>query len=199
MTPPNLKPLVFLVGTMPLVWLGCRYVGGELGFNPIEAANRFLGDWALRLLLVTLSLSPLFRVTGWRAPVELRRLVGVFAFAYAMLHIASYLALDLGFDWRIFAADIVKRRYITLGMASFLLMLPLALTSLDVAIRRLGLARWRHLHRLVFPCAGFAVAHHWLMVKADIRTPLFHAAILTVLIVFRLMSGRAEKTPARVP
>lgn len=182
----NLKPLTFVLGLWPLAWLCCRAVNGELGFNPIETVNRFLGDWALRFLLLTLALTPLRMLTGWNSLAHLRRMIGLFAFAYACLHLTSYVALDLQFEWRVLLQDFIQRRYITVGLGAFVLMAPLALTSSDGMVRRLGGRRWRALHRLVFPCALLAVGHYWLMVKADVTGPGFYAATLAVLMAFRI-------------
>lgn len=180
-----LKPVVFALALAPLGWLVWQALFGYLGVNPIETVNRFLGDWALRFVLIALAVTPLRKVTGWAPIARLRRMLGLFAFFYVCLHLSSYLGLDLFFDWQALAKDIVKRRYITLGMAAFVLLLPLAATSTDAMIRRLGGRRWRLLHKLVFAIAVLGVAHYWLMVKADIRLPLLHAAILGVLLGFR--------------
>ncbi|MBX9633522.1 MAG: sulfoxide reductase heme-binding subunit YedZ [Magnetospirillum sp.] len=197
MVAAGLRPIVFAISLLPLVWLARNAWLGELGINPIETVNRYLGDWALRFLLIALAVTPLRRVTGWPGLARLRRMLGLFAFAYAILHLASYLGLDLFFDWRSFGQDILRRRYISLGMVAFVLLLPLALTSTNGMVRRLGGQRWRALHMLVFPLSMFAVAHYWLMVKADIRAPLVHAAFLASLLGVRLFTQwRKETIPA---
>lgn len=183
---PWLKPAIFAVLLAPLVWLVWLAGHDGLGVNPVEFVNRTLGDWALRMVLLALAVTPLRQWTGWAALARLRRMVGLFAFFYVCLHVASYVGLDLFFDWAALWRDVVKRTYITLGMAAALLLVPLAVTSTDAMIRALGGRRWRALHRLVFPAAVLAVAHHWMMVKADLREPLLYAAILALLLGWRL-------------
>lgn len=191
-----LKPAVFLASLAPLGWLVWQGLFGFLGVNPVETVNRFLGDWALRFLLIALAVTPLRRVTGWAPLARLRRMLGLFAFFYVCLHVASYVGLDLFFDWQVLWKDILKRRYITLGMLALVLLVPLALTSTDAMIRRLGGRRWRALHKLVFPAAILAVAHFWMMVKADIREPMLYAAILAVLLVYRVVARRGTAARA---
>ena len=144
-----------------------------------------LGQWALRLLLLTLCITPL--AVELRAPwlLGLRRMAGLWAFAYATLHFANWVALDLGFDGRTIIADIAKRPYVTVGFAAFALLLPLAATSTDRAMRRLG-RRWHLLHRLIYPAAALACLHYWWLVKADWREPLVYALLLAVLLGWRL-------------
>lgn len=195
--PRWLKPAVFACSLAPLAWLVWQALFGYLGVNPIETVNRFLGDWALRFLLIALAVTPLRKVTGWAPLARLRRMLGLFAFFYVCLHLSSYLGLDLFFDWQALGKDIVKRRYITLGMAAFVLLLPLAATSTDGMIRRLGGRRWRRLHLLVFPIAVLAVTHYWLMVKADIRQPALYAAVLAVLVGYRVGAALLGRWRAR--
>lgn len=181
-----LKPAVFTASLLPLVWLGWQAGFGSLGVNPVETLNRFLGDWALRFLLLALAVTPVRQWTHWAPLAKVRRMLGLYAFFYVCLHLGSYLGIDLFFDWAALWKDVVKRTYITLGMSAFVLLVPLALTSTNAMIRRLGGARWRLLHRLVFPAGILAVAHYWMMVKADIREPLVYAVILAVLLGWRL-------------
>jgi sulfoxide reductase heme-binding subunit YedZ len=181
----GLKPLVFAACLLPLAWLAGRFWLDDLGVNPVETVNRFLGDWSLRFLLLALAVTPLRRLAGWPALARLRRMLGLFAFFHVCLHLASYVGLDLFFDWQALWRDVVKRRYITLGMLCFLLLVPLAATSTDAMIRRLGGRRWRALHRLVYPAGLLAVAHFWMMVKADIREPLAYALVLAGLLGWR--------------
>lgn len=185
--PRWLKPAVFILSLTPLGWLVWQGLFGYLGVNPIETVNRFLGDWALRFLLIALAVTPLRRITGWAPLARLRRMLGLFAFFYVCLHLSSYLGLDLFFDWQSLIKDVVKRRYITLGMIAFALLIPLAATSTDGMIRRLGGKRWRRLHLLVFPVAALAVTHYWMMVKADIRQPALYGAVLAVLLGYRAL------------
>lgn len=181
-----LKPVVFAASLLPLAWLGWQAAYGSLGVNPVETLNRTLGDWALRFLLLALAVTPLRQWTGWAPLARLRRMMGLFAFFYVSLHLASYVGVDLFFDWAALWKDVVKRTYITLGMGCFVLLLPLAVTSTDGMIRRMGGKAWRKLHRLVYPAAILGVAHFWLMVKADLREPVVYALILAVLLGWRL-------------
>ncbi len=192
------KPLVFVLCLMPLAWLAWRAVTGDLGANPIEATNRFLGDWALRFLLITLTVTPATRLTGQAVFMRFRRMLGLFAFAYAVLHVSSYVGLDQFFAWAEIWADIVKRTYITVGMATLLMLIPLAATSTKGMIKRLGAARWKALHRLVYPAAIGAVVHFYMMVKADVREPLIYAGVLAVLLGYRVVAAwRRGAKPAR--
>jgi Predicted membrane protein len=192
-----LKPAVFAACLLPLLWLAWRAGFGSLGVNAVETVNRHLGDWALRFLLIALAVTPLRRITGWAPLARLRRMLGLFAFFYVFLHLASYVGLDLFFDWQALWQDVLKRRYITLGMLAFVLLIPLAATSTGGMVRRLGGRRWRALHRLVHPAAILGVAHFWLMVKADIREPLLYAAILAVLLGYRVFAALRDRMRRR--
>lgn len=182
-----LKRGIFLVSLIPLLRLIGDGVLGQLGANPIEKIIRTTGYWTLTLLLVTLAVTPLRRLSGWSWPGRFRRMLGLFAFFYGCLHFLSYLVLDQFFDWPAIVKDIAKRPYITVGFAAYLLLFPLALTSTDAMIRRLGGKRWRVLHRLVYLIAVLGVAHFWWLVKKDISGPAIDAAILVVLLGFRLL------------
>ncbi|HSJ29822.1 MAG TPA: protein-methionine-sulfoxide reductase heme-binding subunit MsrQ [Longimicrobiales bacterium] len=168
-----------------LVWRG--FTGG-LGANPIEFITLRTGFWTLVMLMVTLAITPLRRVTGWNRVIQFRRLLGLFAFFYATLHFLTYVALDLFFDFSAVAADIVKRPYITVGFTAFLLLVPLAVTSTKGSIRRLG-RNWLRIHRLLYVSAGLAVLHfYWKKsAKSDIAEPLLFAAILAALLLFRIV------------
>jgi sulfoxide reductase heme-binding subunit YedZ len=190
MRKPWLKPLVFVVCLLPLVWLGGRLVLDQLGANPIEALVRGLGDWALRFLLIALAVTPLRQITGWNWLGALRRMLGLFAFFYVVMHFGSYIGLDQFFDWPAIGREIVKRRYITIGMAAVVLLIPLAVTSTNAMVRRLGGLRWRKLHRLVYVIAPLGVTHHWMMVKKDLTEPMIHAAILVLLLGWRVVAAR---------
>lgn len=181
-----LKPLVFIICLLPLSWLVFRALTGELGANPIEAVTRDLGDWALRFILIALAVTPVRILTGWSAIGRLRRMLGLYAFFYVFLHLSSYVGLDQFFFWSAIWQDIVKRVFITLGMAGFLMLLPLAITSTDKMVRRLGGRRWRRLHLLVYPAAILGVIHYFMMIKADYTEPAIYAAILTMLLGIRL-------------
>jgi len=186
MRSPWIKRGVFAASLLPLLWLAGRFAMDDLGVNPVETINRFTGDWALRFLLLSLAITPLRRFgQSWAAP--LRRMLGLYAFFYLSCHLLAYLGVDLQGDWQALWRDIQKRTYITLGMAAFVLMLPLAVTSTNRMIRRLGGKNWQRLHRLTYPIASLAVAHYWMMVKADIRQPVLYAMILSILLAVRLI------------
>jgi sulfoxide reductase heme-binding subunit YedZ len=180
------KAAVFAAGLLPLAVLLWRAIGGDLGANPIEAVTLFTGRWALRLLLVTLAISPLRRLTGWHRLIGFRRMLGLFAFFYAALHFTIYLVIDQFFDWETIADDITKRPFITAGFAAFVLLIPLAVTSTQGWIRRLG-RRWQQLHRLIYAGAILAVIHFIWKVKSDLRDPLWYASILGLLLGFRVV------------
>jgi sulfoxide reductase heme-binding subunit YedZ len=182
-----LRGVVFAACLAPLAGLIWQGTVGGLGANPIEAVVRSLGDWSLRLLLATLSITPLRQLSGWNMLARYRRMIGLFAFTYGVLHVFAYISLDQTFDWPVIAAEIAKRRYIWFGLAGFLILLALAVTSTDGMIRRLGGRRWRLLHRLVYLAGALGVIHHFMMVKADIRPPLVHGVVLAVLLGWRVM------------
>ena len=184
---PAVKPMLFVVCLAPLAWLVLRFFTDDLGVNPVETLNRTLGDWALRFLLIALAVTPLRQLTGWAALGRLRRMLGLYAFFYVCLHVASYVGIDLYFDWATLWKDVVKRRYITFGMTAFVLLVPLAATSTDSMIRLLGGRRWKALHKLVYPAGILGVVHFWMMVKADIREPAIYALILALLLGWRLI------------
>ena len=180
------KPVVFLAALGPALWMVYRGVSGHLGANPIQALYRGFGDDAILFLMIALGVTPLRRLTGWVEVVRLRRMLGLFAFFYALLHLVSYAGLDQGFDWQAIGTDILKRRYITVGMAVIVILAALAVTSPKAVVRWMGGKRWRTLHRLVY-LAGFgAVLHYFMMVKADTRPPLEYAAVLLILLALRL-------------
>ena len=174
-----------MIGFAPLVGLTFAALSDDLGANPIEKVTHVTGAWALRFLVVCLAVTPLRRLTGWRMLSLERRTFGLFAFLYAALHLATYVALDLGFDWANLGEDIRKRPYITLGFATFCILLALASTSTRAAARRLG-RRWKQLHRLVYLAGIGAVIHFFWLVKADTREPLIYAAIVATLLLLRL-------------
>jgi len=180
-----LKPAAFIVCLIPLGQLGYRYYSDDLTANPIEYITRFTGSWSLFILLASLTVTPLRRLTGWNEVIKLRRMLGLFAFSYAALHFSTYMVLDLFFDFSAIAKDILKRPYITVGFSAFVLMIPLAVTSTTGMIRRLG-KRWQQLHYLVYGIAILGVLHFYWLVKADIRRPVQYGAVLTVLLGSRL-------------
>lgn len=191
--PRWLKPVVFLAALSPLLWFALRVIlmrsGDPVGVNPIETAIRFSGDQALILLLVSLAVTPLRRLTGWAGVMRLRRMLGLFAFFYAVLHVLLYAGVDQLFDWAAVWADVLKRRYITVGMVAFVILLALAVTSPQKMVRAIGGKRWKRLHALVYAAAPLAVLHYAMMVKADLRTPLVYAAVAACLLLVRLRRG----------
>lgn len=178
--------LVFALMAAPLAWLVYLGFTGGLGANPIEAINRYLGDWALRMLLVALAATPLKILFGWTWAVRMRRMLGLWAFAYVALHVTNYVAIDQFFAWNDIWADIVKRKFITVGMVAFVILSALALTSWNGAIKRMGAKAWQRLHKLVYMAAALGCLHYIWMVKADVREPLIHLGILAALLSIRL-------------
>ena len=195
------KPLVFVLALVPLAGLIFIVLTGRTSANPAEDILLTTGIWALRFLLVTLAITPLRRLTGWNVLIQYRRMLGLFAFFYACVHLASYIAFDRFFEFGEIVADVAKRPFITAGMAAFLLMLPLAVTSTKGWIRRLG-RRWQLLHRLVYLSGIAACLHFVWKVKVVLGEPVYYAAILGALLAFRLVwrfrpNGQARRQPAR--
>ncbi|MGH7844040.1 MAG: sulfite oxidase heme-binding subunit YedZ [Candidatus Binatia bacterium] len=193
----SLKSMVFLLCLLPLVLLGWDGYTDNLGANPIETITRATGKWTLNLLLVTLAITPLRKISGWQSLIKFRRMLGLFAFFYACLHFTTYVWLDQFFEIPSMVKDIVKRPFITVGFASFALLIPLAVTSTSGMIRRLG-KRWKQLHRLVYASATGGVLHFLWLVKADIRRPVLYGGILALLLACRLVLGRSWITTLKV-
>jgi sulfoxide reductase heme-binding subunit YedZ len=181
-----LKPVIFIAALIPLALLIWNAFTDGLGANPVEAITFATGDWGLRFLLITLLVTPLRRVTGWQVLARIRRMLGLFAFFYICLHFLTYLVLDAFFDLRYILEDITDRTYITLGFTSFLLLVPLAITSTNAMVRRLGGRNWRRLHRLAYVAASGGVLHFLWLVKADLREPLIYLGILLLLFLARV-------------
>ncbi|HEY7841742.1 MAG TPA: protein-methionine-sulfoxide reductase heme-binding subunit MsrQ [Gammaproteobacteria bacterium] len=179
------KAGVFALALVPLGILIWRGVTGGFSANPIEDITHFTGDWTLRFLLVALSVTPLRRLTGWNRLIRYRRMLGLFAFFYASLHFLTWLVIDQFFDWDEIVKDIVKRPFITVGFTAFVLLIPLAATSNNRMVQKLG-AHWRTLHKLVYIIATLGVLHFLWLVKADIREPVIYGVILITLLVLRL-------------
>lgn len=188
-----LKVIVFILSLLPLAWYGWGAWHDTLGANPIEAVTRGMGTWALNFLLITLTVTPVRKLTGWHAALRLRRMLGLFTFFYAALHLTSYLWFDQFFNWGEIAQDILKRPFITVGMATFALLVPLAATSSNLAIRRLGGRRWQALHRTVYAIGILAVLHYSWLVKADQSQPLLYGGILFVLLGLRAWWREQER------
>src|SRR5574340_779571 len=187
-----IKILVFLAGLIPVGRLVGKGLTGMLGANPIDVITRSTGTWTLTFLMITLGITPLRRLTGWHVLIRFRRMLGLFAFFYGCLHFTTYIWLDQFFDWSSMMKDIEKRPFITVGFTGFALMLPLALTSTQGWIRRLG-KRWRLLHRLIYVSATAGVVHFWWLVKADLRRPQIYAAVLTALLAYRALAWAAKR------
>src|SRR5271169_5021342 len=183
-----LKPVIFLACLAPLANLVWRALHAQLGANPIEKITHSTGDCTLTFLLITLSITPLRRLTRQYWLIGLRRMLGLFAFFYGALHLMTYLWLDKFFDFHEMLADIAKRKFITAGMTAFTLMIPLALTSTKWSIRKLGVKRWQALHRLIYASAAAGVIHYIWLVKADLKKPLEFAFILGALMAYRLLA-----------
>lgn len=184
------KTWIFLLCLFPLARLFYLGFSGGLGANPTEFVTRSLGTWVLNFLLLTLAITPLRRLTGIAGWVRYRRMLGLYAFFYAFLHLASYLWFDQFFDWGEILKDIIKRPFITVGMLTFLLLIPLAATSNNRAIRALK-RNWQRLHKLVYPAAVAAVVHYYWLVKLDATLPMLYAVVLALLLGSRLVLRKA--------
>lgn len=195
-----IKVLAFLACLLPLARLGWKAYTHNLGANPIEVITHSTGDWILIFLLVTLAITPLRKLTGQLWLIRFRRMFGLFAFFYASLHFLTYIWLDKFFDVHEMLADVAKRRFITAGFTGFVFLIPLAITSTSGWIRRLGGRRWNLLHRLIYVSAAAGVIHYLWLVKADIRKPLQYAAVLALLLGYRIAvwarTRISEKKPA---
>ena len=191
----GLKAAAHALALWPFIALVLGVARDTLGADPVAGITHATGSWALRLLLIGLALTPLRRLSGQAWPIRFRRLVGLYAFFYACLHLATWLVLDLGGYWTQVFDDLAKRPYIMLGFGAWLLLLPLALTSTRGWMRRLG-RRWGQLHKLVYAAALLAVLHYVWLVKADLREPLLYAAVLAVLLGLR-WGWRRRAPPAQ--
>lgn len=187
------KPVVFLLCAAPAALIGLDVLRGHLGADPIRTIQLRTGWWTLAFLLITLAVTPVRRLTHWNAVGRYRRMLGLFAFTYATLHLLTYVVLDQFFAWHYILEDVAKRRWITVGFASFLLLIPLAFTSTNGWIRRLG-KRWVKLHRLIYVAAAGGVLHFLWLVKKDVREPAVFGLVLVLLLVLRL--GRRPRRGA---
>jgi len=189
------KAIVFALGLAPLAWMAWRAWNQLLTANPVEFLQHFTGNWTLRLIVATLAVTPLRKLLRLPDLIRFRRMIGLFAFFYACLHFLTYLWLDKDFELREMLKDVGKRPFITAGFAAFLLMAPLAVTSTAGWIRRLGGKRWQLLHRLVYFSAIAGVVHYYWLVKSDIRLPLLYAALVGLLLAYRLIASRRRPAP----
>jgi sulfoxide reductase heme-binding subunit YedZ len=184
---------------IPFLALVASGIAGGLGANPIETVIRSMGDWALRFLVIALAVTPLRKILGWPSLARYRRMFGLWAFAYACLHVAAYVVLDQFFDWHNILLEILKHKFITAGMAAFLILVPLASTSTNGMIRRLGGGRWRRLHKMVYVAGPLAAVHYLWMVKADIREPLIYCALVIILLGYRTIRFLRDQRMAVQP
>ncbi|HEX8285769.1 MAG TPA: protein-methionine-sulfoxide reductase heme-binding subunit MsrQ [Pyrinomonadaceae bacterium] len=186
------KLLVFVNALVPLMLLGWDWRGGRLGANPLDFLTRTTGTLTLVFLVITLAVTPLRKLTGWQWLVRLRRMVGLYAFFYGSLHLLTYLWFDKAFDLRAIADDVARRRFILVGVLALTSMVPLAVTSTDRMIKRLGGKRWQKLHRLTYLSAVAGVVHYYLLVKSDTRKPLAFAAVVALLLAYRAYVSYAK-------
>lgn len=205
-----LKPVTLFLLVLPLVWIAGQWalllagMEHDLGFEPVAATHHFLGQTALRILLISLVVTPFRDITRWAPILQVRRRIGLAAFWYALLHLLAYFGADLFFSLPALWEDIVERTYITFGMGALILLVPLAVTSFNSMIRRLGPQRWQRLHMLVYPLAILAVTHHFFAEKGLQPGPLIHAGILALLLGWRIwtrwlpaLMSRNSASPAR--
>ncbi|MBS2030193.1 MAG: sulfoxide reductase heme-binding subunit YedZ [Deltaproteobacteria bacterium] len=193
-----LKPPVFALCLAPLAWLVARAVLNQLGANPIEKVLNALGWWALFMLVASLAMTPLQLVMGWNWPIRIRRMVGLFAAFYASLHLLVYAGGDNAFNWHDIWADVVKRKFMTIGFAAWLLLVPLTITSTQKMMQRLKYARWKKLHRLAYVAAALGVVHFIWRVKRDETEPLRFGAVLAVLLLLRAIYAMRGKTGPKI-
>ena len=179
------KPAVFVIALVPFAYLVWGMFSGALGANPVNEFIRETGLWGLRFLIITLCVTPLRRITGWNAIVKFRRMLGLYAFFYSALHLIAYVIFEAELSFLYVLEDAIYRMYITVGWIGLLPLIPLAITSTDGMVRRLGGKRWQQLHRLVYLAALASVGHYLLLVKADLRDPLFYLIIFLLLMLLR--------------
>ena len=185
--------LVYILGFVPAAWTFYQGVTDQLGAEPIKTLEQLIGLWALKFLIASLCVTPLRQLTGISL-LRYRRALGLLAFYYTCLHLLAYMVLDQGLDWAAIGADIIKRPYITVGMAAFAILVPLAITSNNLMLRRLGGPRWLRLHRLVYAAAALAPLHYLLVVKSWPLEPLIYTGIIVVLLAYRLWrQGRGPR------
>lgn len=191
------KPFVVLAGLYPAGWLawGVFMRPDWLGANPAETILHTTGDWCLHFLLITLAVTPFRRLSGWNWPIRFRRMLGLFAFFYGVVHLSAYVAFDQYFDVAAIVKDVWKRPFITVGFAALLLMTPLAVTSTKGWIRRMGGQAWNRLHQAIYAIAILGVVHYWWLVKRDITWPAIYAAILAVLLGWRVWKKLQPRQP----
>jgi len=188
----KLKVFVFIASLLPFSWLVYALFTDQLGANPVEAITRETGFWALRFLWLTLLISPLKWWTGWNSIVTIRRMLGLYVFFYAVLHMLLYLWLDQSFDLAEIIKDIIKRPFITIGFISFILLIPLAITSNNRMVKKLGGKRWKKLHKITYFIAIASALHFYMLVKQDKMEPLVYAGILLILLGMRVYKSKKK-------
>jgi len=193
-----LKLLVFILSLLPFARIVYAIVGDpvSLGANPAESILHMTGDWVIYFLLITLAVTPIRKLTGWNDIIKFRRMLGLYAFFYACVHFLSYIGFDRGFDMSDVVKEIVKRPYILVGFAAFVLLIPLAITSTRGWVLRLGGARWSALHKAVYTIAILGIVHYWWLVKKDITWPLVFALVLAMLLAYRGLKRGGKKLKA---
>ena len=194
------KLILFIIGLAPLTWLvtalTCDSIYGTIlmSVDPVQKLNRELGDWALIFLMVTLSVGPLSKILKRKNLIALRRMLGLLTYFYAVLHLTSYIIIDLQLDWHEFVKDVTKRNFIILGMTSVVLLTPLALTSNNISLKILGSKSWKKLHYLVYPAAIIAIIHFFMMIRADYHRPIIYASLLFALLIYRIWTIEIKNT-----
>jgi sulfoxide reductase heme-binding subunit YedZ len=191
------KLLLFLACLVPVAWLAWRIWNRDLTANPIEYITHFTGDWALRLLIVTLAVTPLRKLLRTPELIRFRRMLGLFAFFYVSLHLVTFVVIDHFFDFHAILADVAKRRFITAGFSGYVALTALAATSTAGWIRRLGGKRWQRLHRLIYFAVVAAVVHYYWLVKSDVRLPLLYGGLAAVLLGYRVFAWMAKRRSGR--
>lgn len=196
---PFLKVVVFVNCLVPVALLGWDALHGQLGANPLEFVTRTTGALTLTFLVLSLAVTPIRKSLSIPWMIKFRRMMGLFAFFYGFLHLMTYVWFDKYFNFRAMAHDIGKRTFITLGMLSFFLMIPLAITSTNKMVKRIGGKRWNRLHKLVYVSAAAGVLHYYLLVKADVRKPIGFAVALGILLLYRILNNYFPKLTSRSP
>jgi len=191
-----LKVVLFILSLGPFARLAVGAFTNNLGTNPVELLTRSTGTWTLVFLCITLGVTPVRKLTGWNWLSQYRRMFGLFAFFYVSLHFTTYIWFDQYFDVQSIVKDVIKRPFITVGFAAFLLLIPLAITSNNYLTRKLGAKRWQALHRLVYPICILGVVHYWWLVKRDLTQPIIYAVIVALFLIARLI-WRKQKPKAR--
>ncbi len=197
------KLILFFLGLVPLLWLVSALTYDSIygtilmSVDPVQKLNRELGDWALIFLMVTLSITPASNFLKLKNLLKLRRMLGLITYFYAILHLTSYIMIDLQLDWREFIKDVTKRNFIILGATSIVLLTPLALTSNNISLKIIGSRNWKRLHYLVYPAAIISIIHFFMMIRADYHRPIIYAILLIALLIYRIWTLDIKKSKNR--